>query len=234
MGKSTLGLDLARHASTKLRVPSVVFSLEMSRTELVYRLISAECRVDLSKLRTGRMDESDWKRVTGSLGRLAEAPLFIDDSATTTLMEIRAKSRRLKHRHGLGLVVIDYIQLMQPTRRAENRQQEVSELSRGLKLLAKELDVPVIAISQLSRQVETRSKARPALADLRESGALEQDADVVIFVYREDMYDEQSVRKGEADLIVAKHRNGPTDSIAVAFQGMYSRFWDMPPRSSSI
>jgi replicative DNA helicase len=234
MGKSTLGLDLARHASTKLKVPSVVFSLEMSRTELVYRLISAECRVDLSKLRTGRMDESDWKRVTGSLGRLAEAPLFIDDSATTTLMEIRAKSRRLKHRHGLGLVVIDYIQLMQPTRRAENRQQEVSELSRGLKLLAKELDVPVIAISQLSRQVETRSKARPALADLRESGALEQDADVVIFVYREDMYDEQSVRKGEADLIVAKHRNGPTDSIAVAFQGMYSRFWDMPPRSSSI
>jgi replicative DNA helicase len=231
MGKSTLGLDLARHAAIRANVPSVVFSLEMSRTELVYRLISAECRVDLSKLRSGRMDDSDWKRVTGTLGRLADAPLFIDDSARTSMMEIRAKCRRLKQRHGLGLVILDYIQLMQPTQRGESRQQEVSELSRSLKLLAKELEVPVVGISQLSRQTEMRSKSRPALSDLRESGALEQDADVVIFVYREEMYDDESVRKGEADLILAKHRNGPTDTVAVTFQGQYSRFENMPPRS---
>jgi replicative DNA helicase len=228
---STLGLDVARHAAVKAGVPTVVFSLEMSRTELVQRLMCAECTVDMQRLRTGRMEESDWTRLTRSLGKLADAPLFIDDSPGTTMMEIRAKCRRLKQRHGLGLVVVDYLQLMQPSRRFENRQQEVSEISRSLKLLAKELDVPVIAISQLSRQTEARSDRRPMLSDLRESGALEQDSDVVLFIYRDELYDPESPRKGEADLILAKHRNGPTDTVTVTFQGQYSRFAPMAARS---
>jgi replicative DNA helicase len=231
VGKSTLGLDVARHASVKAGVPTVVFSLEMSRTELVQRLMCAECTVDMQRLRTGRMEESDWTRLTRSLGKLADAPLFIDDSPGTTMMEIRAKCRRLKQRHGLGLVVVDYLQLMQPSKRFENRQQEVSEISRSLKLLAKELEVPVIAISQLSRQTEARSDRRPMLSDLRESGALEQDSDVVLFIYRDELYDPESPRKGEADLILAKHRNGPTDTVTVTFQGQYSRFAPMAVRS---
>jgi replicative DNA helicase len=231
VGKSTLGLDVARHAAVKGGVPTVVFSLEMSRTELVQRLMCAECTVDMQRLRTGRMEESDWTRLTRSLGKLADAPLFIDDSPGTTMMEIRAKCRRLKQRHGLGLVVVDYLQLMQPSKRFENRQQEVSEISRSLKLLAKELDVPVIAISQLSRQTEARSDRRPMLSDLRESGALEQDSDVVLFIYRDELYDPESPRKGEADLILAKHRNGPTDTVTVTFQGQYSRFAPMAARS---
>ena len=228
---SALGLDIARNASVRAGVPAVVFSLEMSKTELVQRLMCAECSVDMQRLRTGRMEDSDWTRLTRSLGRLAEAPLFIDDSASITMMEIRAKCRRLKQRHGLGLVVIDYLQLMQSTRRVENRQQEVSEISRSLKLLAKELEVPVIAIAQLSRQPEARSDKKPMLSDLRESGSLEQDADVVLFIYRDEIYDPESPRKGEADLIIAKHRNGPTDSVTVTFQGQYSRFTPMAARS---
>ena len=228
---STLGLDVARHASVRAGVPTVVFSLEMSRTELVQRLMCAECTVDMQRLRTGRMEEADWTRLTRSLGRLADAPLYIDDSPGTTMMEIRAKCRRLKQRHGLGLVVVDYLQLMQPSKRFENRQQEVSEISRSMKLLAKELDVPVIAISQLSRQTESRSDRRPMLSDLRESGALEQDSDVVLFIYRDELYDPESPRKGEADLILAKHRNGPTDTVTVTFQGQYSRFAPMAARS---
>jgi replicative DNA helicase len=228
---STLGLDFARHAAVREQIPTVVFSLEMSKTELVQRLLCAECSVDMQRLRTGRMEDSDWSRMTRSLGKLAEAPLFIDDSASITMMEIRAKCRRLKQRHGLGLVIVDYLQLMQPTRRFDNRQQEVSEISRSLKLLAKELEVPVIAVSQLSRQTEARSDRRPMLSDLRESGALEQDSDVVLFIYREELYDQESPRKGEADLILAKHRNGPTDTVAVTFQGQYSRFAPMAPRS---
>jgi replicative DNA helicase len=228
---STLGLDIARHASVRAGVPTVVFSLEMSKTELVQRLMCAECTVDMQRLRTGRMEESDWTRLTRSLGKLADAPLFIDDSPGTTMMEIRAKCRRLKQRHGLGLVVVDYLQLMHPSRRFENRQQEVSEISRSLKLLAKELEVPVIAISQLSRQTESRSDRRPMLSDLRESGALEQDSDVVLFIYRDELYDPESARKGEADFILAKHRNGPTDTVTVTFQGQYSRFAPMAARS---
>ncbi|HEX6673856.1 MAG TPA: replicative DNA helicase [Actinomycetes bacterium] len=228
---STLGLDWARHAAVRAQVPTVVFSLEMSKTELVQRLMCAECSVDMQRLRTGRMEESDWTRLTRSLGKLAEAPLFIDDSASVTMMEIRAKCRRLKQRHGLGLVVVDYLQLMQPAKRFDNRQQEVSEISRSLKLLAKELEVPVVAISQLSRQPESRSDRRPLLSDLRESGSLEQDADVVLFIYRDELYDKETERKGEADLILAKHRNGPTDTVVVTFQGQYSRFFPMAPRS---
>jgi len=228
---STFGLDVARNAAVRAEVPTVVFSLEMSRTELVQRLMCAECTVDMQRLRTGRMEEGDWTRLTRSLGRLADAPLYIDDSPATTMMEIRAKCRRLKQRHGLGLVVVDYLQLMQPTKRFENRQQEVSEISRSMKLLAKELEVPVIAVSQLSRQTESRSDRRPMLSDLRESGALEQDSDVVLFIYRDELYDPESPRKGEADLIVAKHRNGPTDTVTVTFQGQYSRFAPMAARS---
>jgi replicative DNA helicase len=228
---STLGLDIARHASVRSSLPTVVFSLEMSKTELVQRLMCAECSVDMQRLRTGRMEDTDWTRLTRSLGKLADAPLFIDDSAALTMMELRAKCRRLKQRHGLGLVVVDYLQLMQPSKRVESRQQEVSEISRALKLLAKELAVPVIAISQLSRQTEARSDKKPMLSDLRESGALEQDADMVMFIYREDLYDPESPRKGEADLIVAKHRNGPTDTVTVTFQGQYSRFAPMAARS---
>jgi replicative DNA helicase len=228
---STLGLDVARHASVRSGVPTVVFSLEMSKTELVQRLMCAECTVDMQRLRTGRMEDTDWTRLTRSLGKLADAPLFIDDSAALTMMELRAKCRRLKQRHGLGLVVVDYLQLMQSSKRVESRQQEVSEISRSLKLLAKELAVPVIAISQLSRQTEARSDKKPMLSDLRESGALEQDADMVMFIYREDLYDPESPRKGEADLIVAKHRNGPTDTVTVTFQGQYSRFAPMAARS---
>jgi replicative DNA helicase len=231
VGKSTLGLDIARNAAVRSSVPTVVFSLEMSKTELVQRLMCAECSVDMQRLRTGRMEDSDWTRLTRSLGKLAEAPLFIDDSAALTMMELRAKCRRLKQRHGLGLVIVDYLQLMQPSKRVESRQQEVSEISRSLKLLAKELEVPVIAVSQLSRQTEARSDRRPMLSDLRESGALEQDADMVMFIYREDLYDSESPRKGEADLIVAKHRNGPTDTVTVTFQGQYSRFTPMAARS---
>ena len=231
VGKSTLGLDVARHAAVRAQVPTVVFSLEMSKTELVQRLMCAECTVDMQRLRTGRMEESDWTRLTRSLGKLADAPLFIDDSAAITMMEIRAKCRRLKQRHGLGLVIVDYLQLMQPAKRVENRQQEVSEISRSLKLLAKELEVPVIAVSQLSRQTEARSDRRPMLSDLRESGALEQDADVVLFIYRDELYDQESTRKGEADFILAKHRNGPTDTVTVTFQGQYSRFAPMAARS---
>jgi replicative DNA helicase len=231
VGKSTLGLDVARNASVRSGVPTVVFSLEMSKTELVQRLMCAECSVDMQRLRTGRMEDSDWTRLTRSLGKLAEAPLFIDDSAAITMMELRAKCRRLKQRHGLGLVIVDYLQLMQPSKRVESRQQEVSEISRALKLLAKELAVPVIAISQLSRQTEARSDKKPMLSDLRESGALEQDADMVMFIYREDLYDPESPRKGEADLIVAKHRNGPTDTVTITFQGQYSRFAPMAARS---
>jgi replicative DNA helicase len=228
---STFGLDVARHASVRAGVPTVVFSLEMSKTELVQRLMCAECSVDMQRLRTGRMEDSDWTRLTRSLGKLAEAPLFIDDSAAITMMEIRAKCRRLKQRHGLGLVVVDYLQLMQSSRRVENRQQEVSEISRSLKLLAKELAIPVVAIAQLSRQTEARSDKKPMLSDLRESGSLEQDADLVLFIYRDEIYDSESPRKGEADLIIAKHRNGPTDSVTVTFQGQYSRFAPMAARS---
>lgn len=227
LGKSTLGLDLCRSASIKHNLPSVIFSLEMSRNEIVMRLLSAEAQVPLHHMRSGNMSDSDWTKLASKMGTVSEAPLFIDDSPNMTLMEIRAKCRRLKQRHGLRLVVVDYLQLMTSGKRVESRQQEVSEFSRSLKLLAKELDVPVIAISQLNRGPEQRTDKRPMLSDLRESGSLEQDADVVLLLHREDAYERESPRAGEADFIVAKHRNGPTSTVTVAFQGHYSRFVDM-------
>ncbi|MFC6007222.1 replicative DNA helicase [Angustibacter luteus] len=224
---STMGLDIARSASIKNGLTSVIFSLEMSRTEITMRMLSAEARIPLQKLRQGRLEDSDWTKMARTMGELSDAPLFIDDSPNMSLMEIRAKCRRLKQRHDLKVVIIDYLQLMSSGKRVESRQQEVSEFSRALKLLAKELEVPVIAISQLNRGPEQRTDKRPQMSDLRESGSIEQDADMVILLHREDAYEKESPRAGEADFIVAKHRNGPTDTITVAFQGHYSRFVDM-------
>jgi replicative DNA helicase len=226
VGKSTLGLDIARYASIHKRETSVIFSLEMSRSEITMRMLSAEARVPLNNIRSGRLSEEEWARMARRMGEISDAPMFIDDSPNLSLMEIRAKSRRLKQRHDLKLIVIDYLQLMTSGKRVENRQQEVSEFSRQLKLLAKELNVPVVAISQLNRSPEQRSDKKPMLSDLRESGSIEQDADLVILLHREDLYDSQN-RSGEADLIVAKHRNGPTRTIVVSAQLHLARFTDM-------
>jgi len=227
VGKSTLALDFARSASIRNGLTSVIFSLEMSQIEITMRLLSAEASIPLSHIRGGRMSDQDWNRVSAKMGQVSEAPMFIDDSPNLTMMEIRAKARRLKQRHDLKLVIIDYIQLMTSGKKVESRQLEVSEFSRQLKLLAKELDVPVVALSQLNRGPEQRTDKRPMLSDLRESGSLEQDSDVVILLNRPDLYDRESERAGEADFDVAKHRNGPTKMITVAFQGHYSRFSDM-------
>jgi len=200
VGKSTLGLDIARYASIHKRETSVIFSLEMSRSEITMRMLSAEARVPLNNIRSGQLGEEEWAKMARRMGEISDAPLFIDDSPNLSLMEIRAKARRLKQRHNLKLIVIDYLQLMTSGKKVENRQQEVSEFSRQLKLLAKELNVPVVAISQLNRSPEQRSDKKPMLSDLRESGSIEQDADVVILLHREDLYDSQN-RSGEADLI---------------------------------
>jgi replicative DNA helicase len=229
LGKSTMGLDIARSASIKAGQASCIFSLEMSKTEITMRLLSAEARVPLHHMRSGSMTDDDWARLARRMGEVAEAPLYIDDSPNLTMMEIRAKARRLKQRKDLRLIVIDYLQLMTGNKKAESRQQEVSELSRSLKLLAKELEVPVIAMSQLNRGAEQRTDKKPMLSDLRESGSIEQDADMVVLLHREDAYEKESPRAGEADFIVAKHRNGPTATITVAFQGHYRRFVDMSP-----
>jgi replicative DNA helicase len=227
IGKSTLGLDLARAASIRNNMSSVIFSLEMARNEIVMRLISAEAQIPLAHMRSGTMSDADWQKIARKTGSIMEAPLFIDDSPNMSMMEIRAKCRRLKQKHNLRLVIVDYLQLMSSGKKVESRQQEVAEFSRALKLLAKELEVPVIAISQLNRGPEQRQDKKPMMSDLRESGSLEQDADVVILLHREDAYEKESPRAGEADFIVAKHRNGPTSTITVAFQGHYSRFVDM-------
>ena len=227
MGKSTLGLDIARHASIHDGLTSVIFSLEMSKSEITMRMLSAEARVGLNNIRSGSLSDDEWSRLARRMGEISEAPLFIDDSPNLSMMEIRAKARRLKQRHDLKLIVIDYLQLMSSGKKVENRQQEVSEFSRHLKLMAKELNIPVIAISQLNRGPEQRTDKKPMLSDLRESGSIEQDADVVILLHRDDMYDSQN-RTGEADLIVAKHRNGPTRTITVSAQLHYARFFDMP------
>jgi replicative DNA helicase len=227
-GKSTLALDFARSAAVKHRKPTVIFSLEMGKLELMMRLFSAEASVPLRNMRSGHMADQDWQRMARRAGELAEAPLYLDDSPNLTMMEIRAKARRLRQRHDLQLIIIDYLQLMTSGKRVESRQQEVSEFSRAIKLLAKELDLPVVALSQLNRGPEQRTDKKPLLADLRESGSIEQDSDLVLLVHREDMYERESPRAGEADIIIAKHRNGPTATIQVAFQGHLSRFADMP------
>ncbi|NUJ87867.1 replicative DNA helicase [Plantibacter sp. MCCC 1A11337] len=229
IGKSTLALDFARAASVHYNQPSIFFSLEMGRSEIAMRLMSAEASVPLQLMRKGTVDSQDWTKIAQVRGRINDAPLYIDDSPNMTLVEIRAKCRRLKQRVGLKMVVIDYLQLLTSGKRVESRQQEVSEFSRALKLMAKELQVPVIALSQLNRGAEQRADKMPALSDLRESGSIEQDADMVVLLHRESAYEKDSPRAGEADLIIAKHRNGPTRTITVGFHGHFSRFADMAP-----
>ncbi|MGO1307894.1 MAG: replicative DNA helicase [Microbacterium gubbeenense] len=233
MGKSTLALDFARASAIKHNQPAIFFSLEMGKTEIAMRLLAAEGQIPLQKLRKGELDSRDWTTLASTRGRINDAPLYVDDSPNMTLVEIRAKCRRLKQRVGLRMIIIDYLQLMTSGKRVESRQQEVSEFSRALKLMAKELQVPVIALSQLNRGSEQRQDKRPMVSDLRESGSIEQDADMVILLHRDEVYDKQS-RPGEADLIVAKHRNGPTADIPVAFQGHYSRFHDMVQMSDGF
>jgi replicative DNA helicase len=227
MGKSTLALDFLRSCSIKHRMASVIFSLEMSKSEIVMRLLSAEAKIKLADMRSGRMSDDDWTRLARRMSEISEAPLYIDDSPNLTMMEIRAKARRLRQRADLRLVVVDYLQLMTSGKKFESRQVEVSEFSRSLKLLAKELEVPVIAISQLNRGPEQRTDKKPMLADLRESGSLEQDADVVVLLHRPDAFERDDPRGGEADLILAKHRNGPTKTVTVAHQLHLSRFTNM-------
>ncbi len=227
MGKSTVAMDIARSAAIKNKMTSVFFSLEMSKTDLTMRLLAAEAEIKFSQMRGGSMTDRDWQKIVRRMGEISDAPLFIDDSPNMTIMEIRAKARRLKQRHDLKLVVVDYLQLMTSGKKVESRQQEVSEFSRQMKLLAKELEVPVVALSQLNRASEQRTDKRPLLSDLRESGSLEQDADLVILVHRPDAWDSEDPRAGEADLIVAKHRNGETRTIPVAHQLHYSRFTDL-------
>jgi replicative DNA helicase len=232
MGKSTLALDIARAASIHHDIPGAFFSLEMSRPEIDMRILSAEARVSLHHMRSGNMTKDDWERVARRLPDVMAAPLYIDDSPNLSMAEIRTKARRLVTKKGIRFLVVDYLQLMQAGalgsgRRSENRQTEVSDMSRNLKLLAKELGIPIVALSQLNRGPEQRVDKKPMMSDLRESGSIEQDADMVILLHREDAYDKESARAGEADLVVAKHRNGPTSTITVAFQGHYSRFVDM-------
>ena len=227
MGKSAFAVSIAQHVAVDQNTPVVIFSLEMSKSELVQRLMCSEARVDSNRLRRGQLQDADWPKLSHALGRLAEAPIFIDDSASVTIMEMRAKCRRLKAKHGLGLVIVDYLQLMQPAtanRRGDNRVQEVADISRSLKILARELDLPVIAVSQLSRNVEHRTDKRPMLADLRDSGSIEQDADIVIFIYRDEVYNPDSPQKGIAEIHIAKHRSGPIGKVDLAFLQHYTKF----------
>ena len=224
---STLGLDFLRSCSIKNRHASIVFSLEMSKNEIVMRLLSAEAKIKLADMRSGRMSDDDWTRLARRMSEISEAPLYIDDSPNLTMMEIRAKARRLAQKTDLRLIVIDYLQLMTSGKKVESRQQEVSEFSRQIKLLAKELEVPVVAMSQLNRGPEQRTDKKPMLADLRESGSIEQDSDMVILLHRPDAFERDDPRGGEADLIIAKHRAGPTKTITVAHQLHLSRFTNM-------
>jgi replicative DNA helicase len=228
MGKTSFALGMVAHAALEAAKPVLFFSLEMSNLELSQRLLCAEAKVDSSRVRNGQLQAEDWKKISSAMGRLAEAPIWIDDNPNLTIMEIRAKARRLKSQiGGLGMIVIDYLQLMTGRSNAENRQVEVSELSRGLKILARELETPVVALSQLSRGLEMRADKRPMLADLRESGSIEQDSDVVMFIYRDEIYDPKPENAGQAEIIVAKHRSGPTGVVQLAFLPQYTRFANM-------
>lgn len=226
MGKTTFALNIAQSAAVDQKIPVIVFSLEMSKEQLALKLLCSEAGVDNQRIRTGTLMDSDWPRLSHALGSLSEAAMFIDDTPGVTALDIRAKARRVKAEHGLGLIVIDYLQLMQGNgkNRSENRQQEVSDISRTLKSLARELNVPVIALSQLSRAVEQRTDKRPNLSDLRESGSLEQDADLVAFLYREDYYNPETDKKNITELIIAKQRNGPVGTVDLLFQKEFSKF----------
>lgn len=225
MGKSAFVLNIATHAATNNNVPTIVFNLEMSKEQLANRILCSEAMVDSNKIRTGKIDDNEWIKLANASGRLAEAPIYIDDTPGISITEIRAKCRKLKIEKGIGLVIIDYLQLVEGSgKKNSSREQEISEISRSLKILAKELDVPVIALSQLSRSAEKRDDKRPMLSDLRESGAIEQDADIVMFLYRDDYYNEDSEKKNTAEVILAKHRGGSTGTVELGWLGNYTKF----------
>ncbi len=227
MGKTAFCLNIAQYAAIEKGVPVAIFSLEMSKEQLVIRMLCSEARVEGTRLRTGFLSESDWPRLTLAAGNLSDAPIYIDDTPALSILELRAKSRRLKSEHGLNMIIIDYLQLMKGRTKAESRQQEISEISRSLKALAKELNVPVIAVSQLSRKTEERHGNRPQLSDLRESGAIEQDADVILFLFREEVYNRTEENKGKAEVIIGKQRNGPTGKVDLAFLDKFTTFKEL-------
>jgi replicative DNA helicase len=228
MGKSALGLCMAANLAVRSQVPVALFTLEMSKAEVTQRLMCSEAKVESQRLRTGKLAAEDWPRLTAACDKLAKAPIYVDDTGSITMMEIRSKARRLKSREpSLGLIIVDYLQLMTSGASAENRVQEVSQISRSLKVLARDLEVPILALSQLSRAVEQRHDKRPILSDLRESGSIEQDSDLVLFIYRDDYYNDESDQQGLAEVILAKHRNGPTDALKLSFLKRYAKFADL-------
>ena len=232
MGKSAFGLCIAANLAVRHERPVALFTLEMSKAEVTQRLMCSEAKVESNRLRTGKLAQDDWPRLTTACDALMKAPIYVDDSGSITMMEIRSKARRLKSKEpNLGLIVVDYLQLMTSGATVENRVQEVSQISRSLKVLARDLDVPVLALSQLSRAVEQRHDKRPILSDLRESGSLEQDSDLVIFIYRDEYYNEESDQQGLAEIHLAKHRNGPTDHVKLSFLRRYTKFTDLAPMS---
>lgn len=225
MGKTTFALNIGEHVAMEVGKPVAIFSMEMSGTQLAMRMLGSIGRLDQHKVRTGRLDDEDWPRLTHALGKLNDAPIFIDESAALNSLELRARARRLYRQHGeLGLIIVDYLQLMSASSRSENRTAEISEISRSLKALAKELQVPVIALSQLNRSLEQRPNKRPVMSDLRESGAIEQDADVILFIYRDEVYNPDTPDKGIAEIIIGKQRNGPIGKIDLTFLGEFTRF----------
>ncbi len=227
MGKTAFALNIAEYAACERKTCVAVFSLEMSKEQLVQRMLCGLAKVDGSKLRGGFLKESDWPKLTRAAGKLSEAPFYIDDTPALSVLEMRAKARRLKREQGLGMIVVDYLQLMRGIQSGDSREREISEISRGLKALAKELSVPVIALSQLNRSVESRTDKRPQLSDLRESGAIEQDADVIAFIYRDEVYNKGTPDRGVAEIIIGKQRNGPVGAVRLAFLHEYTRFEDL-------
>jgi replicative DNA helicase len=229
MGKTAFCLNVAQYAAIEKKIPVAVFSLEMSKEQLVIRMLCSEAQVEGTRLRTGYLTESDWPRLTLAAGNLSDAPIYIDDSAALSVLELRAKARRLNAEYGLGMIIIDYLQLMKGRSRVESRQQEISEISRSLKALAKEVNVPVVAVSQLSRRTEERQGMRPQMTDLRESGAIEQDADLILFIYRDEVYNraEDNPNRGKAEIIIGKQRNGPTGKIDLAYLDKFTTFKEL-------
>ena len=229
MGKTTFAMNIAENAAIKHKVPVAVFSMEMSALQLVMRLFSSLGSIDQTRLRTGNLDDLDWPKLTSAMNLLHQSRIFIDETASLSPAELRARARRLKREHDIGLIVVDYLQLMAVPGSTENRATEIAEISRSLKAIAKELNVPVIALSQLNRALEQRPNKRPVMADLRESGSIEQDADLIIFIYRDEVYNDESADKGLAEIIIGKHRNGPTDTVKLSFQGQWLRFNNFAP-----
>ena len=235
MGKSAFAINIATNAAIMSNLPVAIFNLEMSKEQVGNRILCSEAMVDSNKVRTGQLDDDDWMKLASTLGRLSEAPIYIDDTPGISIMEVRAKCRKLKLEKNIGLVVIDYLQLVQGSgKKNSSREQEISEISRSLKILAKELDIPVIALSQLSRGAEKRDDKRPMLSDLRESGAIEQDADIVMFLYRDDYYNENSEKKNIAEVILAKHRGGSTGTVDLAWMGSYTKFANLDKKYSGM